>query len=188
MAATSSLYDEDLARRVYSYFVFRLRQPADAERLTRLTFDRIWEDANLGREVEGEPDLPVFAAARAVISENPRRRGATRVEPSAGSGEDGEGRSTALSNELSIAIGRLHGRERDALALRFGAELSIGEMAELLDRTPADIKQRLARGARMLLQLGVLPRETGDEASSAAKRPGAGGTEQGKSEQNQPKD
>jgi DNA-directed RNA polymerase specialized sigma24 family protein len=179
MAASGSLRDEDLARRVYSYFVFRLRQPRDAERLTRLTFERLWKDANLGRDTEGEPDLPVFRAARAVISENPRGRGATRVTTSRDGGQDG---STGLRNELAIAIGRLHGRERDALALRFGAELSVGEMAELLDRTPADIKQRLARGTRMLLQLGVLPKETG-EGSSAAERPGPGSAEQSESEQ-----
>jgi DNA-directed RNA polymerase specialized sigma24 family protein len=185
MKTSGSLHDEDLARRVYSYFVFRLRQPADAERLTRLAFERLWNDANLGRGVEGEPDLPVFRAARAVISENPRRRGATRVTTSHHAGKAAEGGATGLSNELAIAIGRLHGRERDALALRFGAELSVGEMAELLDRTPADIKQRLARGTRMLIQLGVLPSDSGD-GSSAAERPGARRSEQGESEQREP--
>ena len=60
--------DEDLTRRVYAYFIFRLRQPGEAERLTRLSFERIWEQARLSREVEQEPDLPTFAAARAVIA------------------------------------------------------------------------------------------------------------------------
>src|SRR5512144_1844115 len=82
MAARRDLQDEDLARRVYSYFIFRLRQPEDAERLTRLSFERVWREANLSRETEQEPDLPVFAAARAVIAENPRPRGASRVSPS----------------------------------------------------------------------------------------------------------
>ncbi len=50
--------DEDLARRVYAYFIFRLRQPDEAERLTRLSFERVWEEAKLSREVEQEPDLP----------------------------------------------------------------------------------------------------------------------------------
>ena len=81
-----------------------------------------------------------------------------------------------------MAIGRLHGRERDALALRFGAELSVGEIAELLDRTPADVKQRLARGVRGLIELGVLPKEASPR-KSAAKRPGAGGSKGGKTEQ-----
>ena len=40
-------HDEDLARRVYSYFIFRLRQPEDAERLTRLSFERLWREARL---------------------------------------------------------------------------------------------------------------------------------------------
>src|SRR5436305_6525981 len=162
--------DEDLARRVYAYFIFRLRQPEDAERLTRLSFKRIWEEANLGRPVQGDPDLAVFAAARAVIADNPRARGVARFPPS-----ESATASTGLSTELALAIGRLHGRERDALALRFGAELSVGEIAELLDRTPADVKQRLARGVRSLVSLGALPKESRVEPS--AERPGAAGPE-----------
>lgn len=172
--------DESLARRVYAYFIFRLRQPEDAERLTRLSFERVWQQENLGLVPEGEADLPLFAAARAVIAENPRPRGATKVAPRPDQPEADDGGRPRLSNELTIALGRLHGRERDALALRFGAELSIGEMAELLDRTPADIKQRLARGVRNLIQLGVLPKEA--PPGSPAERTGAGRPEQSDSE------
>jgi predicted RNA polymerase sigma factor len=88
---------------------------------------------------------------------------------------------------LAMAIGRLHGRERDALALRFGAELSIGEIAELLDRTPADIKQRLARGVRDLISLGVLPKQS-PPRRSAAKRARARGPKEGKAEKGKPGD
>ncbi|MFL5908428.1 MAG: RNA polymerase sigma factor [Solirubrobacterales bacterium] len=171
--------DEDLARRVYAYFIFRLRQPEEAERLTRLSFETLWQRAKLSPEVEQEPDLPVFATARAVLAEHPRRQGAQRV----GSRRDthGDQGPTGLSNELVMAIGRLHARERDALALRFGAELSIGEIAALLDRTPADVKQRLARGVRALRELGVMPKEDGSR-SSAAERPGSGGAEESQAE------
>jgi DNA-directed RNA polymerase specialized sigma24 family protein len=178
-------FDEALARRVYAYFVFRLRQPDDAERLTRLTFNRLWERARWGREAEGQPDLPVFAMARAVIADNPRPRGASRV--AAGRARNRDRGRTGLSNELAIAIGRLHGRERDALALRFGAELSIGEIAELLDRTPADVKQRLARGVRGLIALGVLPKQS-RPPRSAAERTRARGPEEGKTEKGKPGD
>jgi DNA-directed RNA polymerase specialized sigma24 family protein len=168
--------DEDLARRVYAYFIFRLRQPGDAERLTRLSFERVWEEAKLSREVEQEPDMPVFAAARAVIADNPRPRGASKVAAARAWGQ-GEGR-TGLSNELAMAIGRLHGRERDALALRFGAELSVGEIAALIDRTPGEVKQRLARGVRALRELGVLPKQS-QQRKSAAKRPRSRGAKGG---------
>jgi DNA-directed RNA polymerase specialized sigma24 family protein len=170
---------QDLARRVYAYFIFRLRPPADAERLTRLTLERVWEAERTQRDVDLEAELPMFAAARAVLAESPRPRGAERVAPSPARGQGGDG-ANQLSDALALAIGRLHGREREALALRFGAELSVGEIAQLLDRTPADVKQRLARGVRNLIQLGVLP-----EASekSAAEGPGTGGAEQGEAEQ-----
>jgi DNA-directed RNA polymerase specialized sigma24 family protein len=178
MRTSHANLDEDLARRIYAYFIFRLRQPTDAERLTRLTFDRIREAENLGRTDRADTELPVFTAARAVISENPRPRRATRVDPSR---REDDTASTGLGDSVAMAIGRLGGRERDALALRFGADLSIGEIGELLDRTPADVKQRLARGTRMLLDLGVLPKE-GPKKSSAAQRPGAGSAEQSEQE------
>jgi DNA-directed RNA polymerase specialized sigma24 family protein len=171
---------------VFAYFVFRLRQPGEAERLTRLTFERVWEREKLSGGVEQEPELPLFAAARAVIAENPRRRGTSRVRSSLGA-KDEDLAPMGLSNELAMAFGRLDGRERDALALRFGAELSVGEIAELIDRTPAEIKQRLARGVRALIELGVLPKE-GPTRKSAAKRPRAGGSKQGKPEERQAAD
>ena len=170
--------NDDLARRVYAYFVFRLRQPAEAERLTRHAFQRVWEAERLQRDADPEAELPVFAAARGVIAENPRPRGAVRVAPSmAGKEDDGP---KGLSDSLALAMGRLHGREREALALRFGAELSVGEIAQLLDRTPADVKQRIARGIRSLISLGVLP-EQGKGSAAEGSRPG--GSEKSESQQ-----
>ena len=175
-------HDDDLARRVYAYFIFRLRQPGEAERLTRLTFEKVWEREKISRDVEQEPELPVFAAARAVIAENPRQRGAIKV--SGPQQTDAVAGPTGLSNELAIAIGRLHGREREALALRFGGELSVGEIAHLIDRSPADVKQRVARGVRTLLQLGVVPKDV--DARSSTKRTGAGSTKEGEAQQEKP--
>src|SRR6058998_3527664 len=100
MPTPAQEHEEDLARRVYSYFIFRLRQPEDAERLTKLSFERVWREANLGRETEQEPDLPVFAAARAVIAENPRPRGATRMASAEGDAGGESGSGSRLGNEL----------------------------------------------------------------------------------------
>jgi len=174
--------DEELARRVYAYFIFRLRRQEDAERLTRRSFQRVWEEAKLSRDVAGqEPELPLFAAARAVIAENPRPRGASRVARSSRRLQAEDGRQVGLSDELALAIGRMHGREREALALRFGAELSVGEIAELLDRTPAEVKQRLARGVRGLIALGVLPKRS-QKRRSASERAGTRGAKKGKTQ------
>jgi DNA-directed RNA polymerase specialized sigma24 family protein len=178
MPAAIPQHDEELARRVYSYFIFRLRQPEDAERLTRLSFERIWQEEKLSRHPGAEREIPVFASARAVIADNPRPRGASRYVPS--DPKAGDGGSARLSEGLAMARGRLHGRERDALALRFGAELSVGEIALLLDHTPAEVKQRLARGIRTLIELGALPKE--DAGGSAAERAGPRSPEKGEAE------
>ena len=167
--------DEDLARRVYCLLHL---PPAPAGGCgaadpAQLRARLAGGQACAARSSRSRTCL-LFAAARAVIADNPRPRGASRVARIERPDEGEDGGPTGLSNELAMAIGRLHGRERDALALRFGAELSIGEIAELLDRTPAEVKQRLARGVRGLIELGVLPKES-RARSSAAKRPGAGG-------------
>jgi RNA polymerase sigma-70 factor (ECF subfamily) len=184
MPAAIDQHDEELARRVYSYFIFRLRQPDDAERLTRLSFERIWQEQKLSRAPGAERELPVFASARAVIADNPRQRGASKYVPS--DPQAGDGGSARLSDRLAMAMGRLHGRERDALALRFGAELSVGEIAELLNRSPAEVKQRLARGIRTLIELGALPKE--DAGGSAAEGAGSRSPEQGEPEKDEPGD
>jgi DNA-directed RNA polymerase specialized sigma24 family protein len=145
--------DRELARRVYSYFIFRLRQPEEAERLTHLTFQHAKRSVRRADDEEIELDQRIFSAARAVIAANPRGRGATRIE----SRKEDDARG--ISNELALGISRLHARERDAIALRFGAELEVDQISELLDRTPVDVKQRLARGVRSLSDLGVLPGE-----------------------------
>jgi len=93
-----------------------------------------------------------------------------------------------LSDQLALAMGKLHGREREALALRFGAELSVGEIAELIDRTPAEVKQRLARAVRSLIALGMLPKEGSNGAGSAAEGPGARGSEEAEPEEEDPGD
>ena len=167
--------DHELARRVYSYFIFRLRQPEEAERLTRLTFQRAKRSVRRADDEEVEPDQRIFSAARAVIAANPRGRGATRIE----SREQDDGRG--IGNELALGLSRLHARERDAIALRFGAELGIDQISELLDRTPVDVKQRLARGVRSLSDLGVLP---GERPRSQASTKGA---RAGRAEQGEPK-
>src|SRR5262249_7347225 len=135
----------------------------------------------LSRRPEAERELPVFATARAVIADNPRPRGASKYVPS--DPETGNGGRAGLSDRLSMGIGRLHGRERDALALRFGAELSVGEIAELLDRTPAEVKQRLARGIRTLIELGLLPKK--GAGASAAEGTGPGSPEKGETEKDE---
>lgn len=170
--------DRELTRRVYSYFIFRLRQPEEAERLTRLTFQQAKRSVRSADDEEVEPDQRIFSAARAVIAANPRGRGATRIE--ARPQDDSRG----ISNELALGISRLHARERDAIALRFGAELAIDQISELLDRTPVDIRQRLARGVRSLSELGVLPGERPASAGST-ERTRARRAKQGKPKKDQ---
>jgi DNA-directed RNA polymerase specialized sigma24 family protein len=171
----------DQARRVYGYFIYRLRPPDEAERLTRLTFEH-------ARRAHVDPDQPpvppeerLLAAAGTVIALHPRSRGSSRRVSPAPPGQAGE--TPGISPALTMAIGRLGRREREAVALRFGAELGVAEIAQLLDRSPAEVKQRIARGVRRLSEMGI--GAEGSPRTRSAERPGPGGAEQGESKQGQ---
>jgi RNA polymerase sigma factor (sigma-70 family) len=183
MRADSIQANDEWVRGVYRFFVFRLRPPEEAERLTRITFetalrhrDRPLRDRE-GDEVWVSPQVRLLAIARGVIAAHPLRvRSPSRTVASAQTAKADEiylraDRASGLSLDLAKAIRRLGRREREALALRFGAELPIAEIAQLLDRTPADVKQRLARGVRRLGELGIGRGDRGPPGASLAERP-----------------
>jgi RNA polymerase sigma-70 factor (ECF subfamily) len=64
---------------------------------------------------------------------------------------------------LEAALGRLRSQERDVLALRYGGDLTIGEIGELLGLTAANVQQIASRGRRKLR------RELEARADSAAR-------------------
>ena len=55
-----------------------------------------------------------------------------------------------MTPELATALGALGLREREILALRFGADLTGPEIAELLGLTLANVQQILSRSLRRL--------------------------------------
>jgi RNA polymerase sigma-70 factor, ECF subfamily len=142
---------------VFGFFGYRVRTRADAEDLTQLTFERAlnaWERFDPERGTVG---AWLMSIARNLLVDHYRRDRSLQREDidqleEAGTSPHVEGPESDLgiSAELADALGHLTGRERELLALRYGAELSGREIAALTDLSLANVQQILSRTLRKL--------------------------------------
>jgi len=152
-AGFAEIYDEGVGR-VYGFFGYRLSSREEAEDLTQLTFERAlraWDRFDPSRAT---PATWLMAIARNVLVDHYRRErtvsvadvehvnGATRAMTA----EPGLG----ISPDLESALGRLSERDRDLIALRFGADLSGTEIAGLTGLSRSNVHQILSRALRRL--------------------------------------
>ncbi len=145
----------DLAPRVYNYFRYRLGRHADLEDLTSRTFEKAWryraqyrEDLagfstwlfkiaqNVGIDyLQGRrPDVPLDAA-RDISSEGTPERDAERDSDLA---------------RLAALTARLPERERELIALKYGAGLNNRILARLLGLSESNVGTILHRTVKML--------------------------------------
>ena len=147
---------DDYADDVYGYFIFRLVPPVMAEELTGRAFERafeIWGTLDRGRL---SARAWLLAIAHDLYVDHRRRNPSPHegeldeqavTEPSPASG-DSRREALGVEPELAAALRRLSRREREALALCFGGDLALPELATLLGVEPDEGKKYLARGLR----------------------------------------
>src|SRR3954468_4919469 len=125
-------HPEALVRRVYSYVAYRVGDGAAAEDLTSDTFERALRYRATYDATKGTPQAWLLGIARTCIAEH-----FTNRVPGAGdaserpSGQNIE-RETVRRLTIRDAIARLGDRDRELIALRYGADLRVREIAELL--------------------------------------------------------
>ena len=128
------LYEENVTD-VYGYLVYRLGSRADAEALTRATFERAFDEA------------APFGADR----EQDRVRLLTIARTTAtGLARDVDGDDPGIDPDLAAALERLDRVERAVLALRYGARLQVPGIARVLDLSEQRARRALSRGLRRL--------------------------------------
>jgi RNA polymerase sigma-70 factor (ECF subfamily) len=160
----SDTYDEYLPR-VYAFVGYRLTNRADAEDLTQQTFERAlahWGEYDRRR---ASVATWLLSIARNLVIDyyraGARRGDSVQIDdvevPGAGSPEPNLG----VSPELGAALAALSDRERELIALRFGADLASTEIARLTGLTLANTHQVLSRALRKLRV--DLDGETGDK-------------------------
>jgi RNA polymerase sigma-70 factor, ECF subfamily len=149
-------YEEELPR-VYGYVAYQVMHPEEAEDLTQQTFERAlahWDEFDDRRATV---TTWLLAIARNLIVDHYRAR--SRRPPTTTIEEVPEAQLEAsrdsdpplgIGAELETALAGLGERERELIALRYGADLSGPQIATLTGLSVANVQQILSRSLRRL--------------------------------------
>ena len=121
---------EPLIRRVYSYVAYRVGDGPDAEDITSETFERAIRYKKSYDSSKGEPVAWLIGIARRCIEGRPMSLELSSEHMETADHRDLEDESLRRI-ALSSAVGRLEDRDRDLIALRYGADLTARQIAEL---------------------------------------------------------
>ncbi len=138
---------------VYGFLAYRLGDRPQAEDLTQATFERAlraWSRFDRRRSSERTWLLSI---ARNLLTDHHRRERHRRTEQldvDAAPAVPGPEEQSNDNPELTAALEGLNEREREVLALRYGADLTGPEIATLLELTPANVQQIASRALRRL--------------------------------------
>jgi RNA polymerase sigma-70 factor, ECF subfamily len=121
---------EPLIKRVYAYVAYRVGDGPDAEDLTSETFERALRYKKSYDSSKGEPIAWLIGIARRCIEGRP-----PQFELSSEQLETADHRNledeTLRKIVLSGAVEHLEDRDRELIALRYGADLTARQIAEL---------------------------------------------------------
>lgn len=135
---------EPLIRRVYAYIAYRVGDSPDAEDLTSETFERALRYRKSYDPRKGEPIAWLLGIAkRCVDGQGPRMELASDSadEPSASDLEEDAVRRLMVAG----AVATLDDRDRELIALRYGADLTARQIGELLGARTNAIEVALHR-------------------------------------------
>ena len=159
-------HPEPLIRRVYAYVAYRIGDGPDAEDVTSDTFERALRYRKSYDASRGEPIGWLLGIARRCINDLLAERVALVDTPPETAAPGDLEEDTARRLGLGRAMARLGERDRDLIALKYGADLTAREIGEMLELQTNAVEVALHRA------LGRL-RETLDEThpstSSAAR-------------------
>jgi RNA polymerase sigma factor (sigma-70 family) len=156
---------EPLIRRVYSYIAYRLGDGPDAEDVTSTVFERALRYRSSFQAGKGEPIAWLLGIARRCVDEAfvARRSDPLPLHEQAAPGDlEAE---TLIRVRLASALAGLEERDRELVALRYGADLSTRAIGELLgmERSAVDVALHRAR-TRLRQALEADDAESRDEA------------------------
>lgn len=123
---------EELIRRVYSYVAYRIGPGSDAEDVTSETMLRAVRYRSSFDPSRGQPISWLIGIARSCIADHFATLPPTPTDIA--DGPSGHELEAEVVERLAIydAVSRLDPRDRELIALRYGADLSTREIARLL--------------------------------------------------------
>ncbi|MBA3842399.1 MAG: sigma-70 family RNA polymerase sigma factor [Actinobacteria bacterium] len=160
---------QPLIRRVYSFVAFHMGHGAEAEDVTSDVFERAVRYRESYDPAKGAPITWLLGIARRSIA-------AAGLPPQVAHSdldEESDGRNleedTLRRFELSVALGRLDERERELVAMRYGAGLSSREIGAVLELDPNAVDVAIHR-ARARLKEALGPGRASAAAPTARTR------------------
>lgn len=157
----------ELIRRIYSYVAYRVGDGPDAEDVTSEVFERALRYRKSYDPSRGEPLAWLIGIARRCIDDAVGRpRAEPGEQPDLGSSEDLEGEALQRLT-VAAAVEGLDERSRDLIALRYGADLSARQIAEILGLKTNAVEVALHRTLTRLRPELENTRETGASAPAA---------------------
>ena len=132
-----------LVDRVYAYVAYRIGPGAAAEDVTSETIERALRYDTYDPD-KGDPAAWLVGIARRRIAELAARPQAVALEEAPEEGDDFRDRSL-LRLSLAEAVSGLAERERELVALRYGADLTSREIGRVLGMTPGAVDVALHR-------------------------------------------
>jgi RNA polymerase sigma-70 factor (ECF subfamily) len=143
-------HPEPLIRAVYGYVAYRIGAGADAEDLTGEVFERAVRYRDSFDPRKGSPSAWLIGIARRCVDGH-RPVDAVSLEdaPDIAAALDVEGSSVDRIS-LREAVSRLGDRDRELIALRYGADLSARQIADVLSLTTNAVEVALHRAIERL--------------------------------------
>jgi RNA polymerase sigma-70 factor (ECF subfamily) len=144
------------ARALYSFLAYRVGDRTRAEDLLGDTFERALRARRPLDPRRGSERAWLYAIALNLVRDDARRRGVeARALEGVAAAPGGWGASepadaVALRDEVARALHVLSDDEREAVALRFGADLTVPEMARVLREPLTTVEGRVYRALRKL--------------------------------------
>ena len=157
---------EPLIRRVYSYVAYRVGDGPEAEDVTSETFERALRYRESYDPRKGEPVAWLIGIARRCVDEALSSRlplADSELDTPAAFDLEGE---AVQRIELAAALATLDDRDRELIALRYGADLKARQIAELQGVKTNAVEVALHRALRRLRR--ELEPEGEDEAGGQA--------------------
>jgi RNA polymerase sigma-70 factor (ECF subfamily) len=143
-------HPERLTQSIYAYVAYRIGAGPDAEDVTSEVFARALQYRKGYDETKGTPVAWLTGIARRVIAEHAARNrpSAHDVPESAAPGALEEDAVNKLTMERAVAT--LGERDRELVALRYGADLTASQIGDVLDMTSNAVEVALHRALRRL--------------------------------------
>jgi RNA polymerase sigma factor (sigma-70 family) len=163
---------QPLIERVYAYVAYRVGEGPDAEDITSETFERAVRYRQTYDRSKGEPvEWLIGIARRVIVARSSGRPDVLTADVPDAASEDRIDERVVSALALRSAVATLDERDRELIALRYGADLTVREIGELLGLRTNTVEVALHRARnRLAAKLGAASEDDWPDADPETVR------------------